>query len=307
MNYRKLGNTGMSVSEVGMGCWGIGSKAYGTVSDSVCIATLMTAYQEGVNFFDTADIYGDGHSEEVVGKALRNVRSRVKIATKVGSLPHQGREMPVALDEAHIRKSVDESLRRLQTSYIDLYQLHSPPLLLMEDAIGVLADLKGEGKIRAVGVSAKSPEDAMEAIIDHRVDVVQVNYNMIDQRARELGVMDLARDLEVGLIVRTPLAFGFLTGRYPVGSKFEAPDHRANWSQAQIDLWADAWRLFGDGGTAKALGFCLAHEGVSTVIPGMLKPSDVEENTHYQLLTLEEVKIIEQVYNENNFFIGNKE
>lgn len=311
MNYRQLGNTGIQVSEIGMGCWGIGSDAYGDSNDKQSIATIHEALYQGITFFDTADIYGNGHSEELLGEAIGPYRNRVIIATKVGSLPHTGREMPVALDPMHITLSCNESLKRLKTDYIDLYQLHSPPIDLMDRAIETLHMLKLDGKIRAVGVSAKSPWDAIEAVANPLVDVVQVNFNMIDQRARECGLLEICEENEVGVIARTPLAFGFLTGKYQKGDKFTAPDHRANWSQEQIDVWAEAPRLFNniqmEGGlflNELALGYCLSHPVVSTVIPGMMTPKEVVDNTRRFVVSDVEIEAIQNIYNSNNFFIG---
>ena len=294
-----------------MGCWGIGSSAYGSSDDRQSKAALKQAYQAGVNFFDTADIYGSGHSEELLGRTLRDVRHQVYLATKVGSLPHSGKVMPVALDHHHIRLSVEASLNRLQTDYIDLYQLHSPPVNQIYQAITTLQELKEAGKIRYIGVSAKSPDDAMVAMYDGRVDTIQINYNMIDQRARENDLLSKCKKYGVGVIARTPLAFGFLSGMYKPGVKFTSPDHRANWSQDQIDTWANAHLLFKQlhlnkqiTPTQLALGFCLSEADVSVTIPGMMTPLEVIENTSAPHLTYSEIGIIKYIYDSTNFFIG---
>jgi len=316
MNYRQLGKTGIQVSEIGMGCWGIGSDAYGASDDSTSIDTLDEARYQGVTFFDTADIYGNGHSEELLGAVLDNewLRNEVIIATKVGSLTHTGKVMPVALDPWHIGRSLFASLERLKTDYIDLYQLHSPPTHLIDRAIDALCPYKQEGLIRAIGVSAKSPDDALIAIQNPLVDVIQCNFNMIDQRARENGLLDKCRERGIGVIARTPLACGFLTGQYSKGAKFNPPDHRANWSQEQIDIWAESYMLFDVGyrlwvesgvtPTQVALGYCLSHPAISTVIPGMMTPLEVLENTSTCALSRGDVAYIQAVYNSNNFFIG---
>jgi len=314
MNYRQLGNTGIQVSEIGMGCWGIGSNAYGHIPDSVSISTLQAAVNQGVTFFDTADIYGNGHSEELVGRALKDVRHDVVIATKVGSIPHDGKDMPVALDPVHIRTSCDKSLKRLQTDYIDIYQLHSPPVSEeLNEAICELNCLTWEGKVGVVGVSCKSPDDAIEVWElenSYMIDVIQVNYNMIDQRARDNGLLAKCAELGIGVIARTPLAFGFLTGDHIPDKHFCKPDHRANWSQEQINLWANSYELFkqiavnhGITSTQLALGFCLSDAAVSTVIPGMMTPIEVLENTSRYKLTSSEISVIHSIYKANNFFI----
>ena len=311
MNYKQLGNTDLQVSEIGHGCWGIGSAAYGMTDHRESVATLKQSYQAGINFFDTADIYGEGFGETHLGETLKEVRHNIYIATKVGSVTHTGRRMPVALDDGHIRKSVDESLTRLQTDYIDIYQLHSPPVDRIHRALGIMQEIKEAGKIRYIGVSAKSPEDALVAAHDPRVDCIQINYNMIDQRARENGLFEQCQRFGVGVIARTPLAFGFLTGRFQAGTKFSIPDHRVNWSQEQIDLWAEAHHLFkqlhlnsGVTATQLALGFCLSEDAIDTTIPGMMTPLEVLENTATPHLTHSEMGIIKYIYDSHNFFIG---
>ena len=128
MKYRKLGNTGLEVSEIGFGAWGIGGDSYGTVDDDVSRKALRFAYDQGITLFDTSDIYGSGHSEELIGQVLKDVRGRIVIASKVGTLPHFGFTMPQDFSVKHIREALEASLRRLQSEYVDLYQLHSPPI-----------------------------------------------------------------------------------------------------------------------------------------------------------------------------------
>lgn len=311
MNYRQLGSTGIQVSEIGMGCWGIGSDAYGNQSDEQSIKTIQTSIEHGINFFDTADVYGAGHSEEVLGEAVKGKRDKAVIATKVGSIPHHGREMPHILDPHHIRTACDASLMRLKTDYIDLYQLHSPPCMDMPEALNTLIELQEEGKIRAIGISAKSPDDAEFAIM-LSADVVQVNFNMIDQRLDcDTELFEYTEEVRpIGIIARTPLAFGFLSSKYTTGVKFEYPHHLSYWPQKQIDIWADAWRLFEHirpkylTWTQFALAFCISHPAVSTVIPGMLSPEEVVENVNTIRLRDDQLGEIRRVYRENEFFIG---
>ncbi|MBI2265958.1 MAG: aldo/keto reductase [Armatimonadetes bacterium] len=322
MRYKKLGKTGLSVSIIGFGAWGIGGGAYGPVDDDVSAEALLTAYEKGINFFDTADVYGDGHSEEMIGKALHHVRNSVALATKVGTFPHFGFDMPQDFSPNHIRSSIEHSLRRLRTDHIDLYQLHSPPgeLLRQSDRIaetlGAMEALKKEGKVRHTGISTRSPEDGLFAARDLGVEVVQVNFNLIDHRAIENGLLTFCEKAGVGVIARTPFAFGFLTGKYSQGARFYPPDHRSNWPQEQIDCWAEAPHRFASLNADSrrtmsqlALLFCTAHDVVSTAIPGIMKSSEALENISAAALpplTKEEILRISEIYQRNTFYVGRK-
>jgi len=306
MNYRQLGDTGISVSEIGMGCWGIGGDSYGITSDFESLRTLHTAHQNGITFFDTADTYGSGHSESLIGQAFYTpaARSEIVIATKGGCLPHTKPPMPQDFSEKHLRNALEGSLKRLRTDYIDVYQLHSPPEEVMHDAVDVLYKFKGEGKIRAVGVSLNSPTD--DTLVGF--ETVQANFSMIDQRASE-HLLDDCEFWDTGFIARTPFNFGFLTASHTAGSKFHSGDHRSNWSQEQIDVWAEASYLFNDllhGRThvQLALAFCLSYP-ISTVIPGMLHSSEVIENISSvsSPLSESELQSIKDIYNSHTFFI----
>lgn len=321
MKYRKLGKTDILVSTVGYGCWGIGGDAYGPVDDSESTKSLSLAYDRGINFFDTADVYGDGHSEEVLGKALKDIRKKIVIATKGGTKPHYGFEMPQDFSAKNMIESFEKSLRRLMTDYIDLYQLHSPPgeFIRNTDEVSLTFDalngLKRNGKIRALGISVRSPSDGLFVAENLDVDFLQVNYNLIDQRAQEIGLFDYCKKKGIGIIARTPLAFGFISGRYAPGQKFSAPDHRANWPQEQIDRWAASHELFTAINEKKkrtnvhlALQFCISDDAVATVIPGMLTRKEVEENAQaadLPPLTLAELKKIKTIYQTQYFFDAN--
>ena len=223
--------------------------------------------------------------------------------------------MPQDFSPKHIREGVEASLRRLQTDYIDLYQLHSPTLdglTQTPDIIHMLKSLQDEGKIRAYGISAKSPVDAMEAVRKYGFEVVQVNLNLIDQRALDSGLLDEVRKLGVGVIARTPLCFGYLTGNLTGNEKFLGRDHRTNWPEKQLKCWANAPSLFAhlnDGKsrsiTQLALQFCLHSETVGTVIPGMMNISEVEENIGtltLDSLTSQDFEEIRKIYKQNTFY-----
>lgn len=315
MKYRKLGNTGIEVSEIGFGTWGLGGNSYGPVDDNVSKAALRFAFDSGITFYDTSDLYGNGHSEEVLGDALHDVRDKIIISTKVGLLPHTGFDMPCDFSPAYIRQELDASIRRLRSDYVDIYLLHSPTIeMLREDReiVATLQTLKEAGKIHAYGISVRSPDDGLVAIQEFGINVVQVNFNMIDQRAINNGLFDLAYEKKVGVIARTPLCFGYLTGKLHGNEKFEGIDHRANWPVDQRQRWAKAPGLFSFLNQGKnrtpaqlALRFCLDHKSVSTVIPGMMNCNEVRENalvSSLEALNAEEVARIKLIYENNSFY-----
>jgi aryl-alcohol dehydrogenase-like predicted oxidoreductase len=319
MNFRELGKTGIKVSEIGFGAWGIGGPSknapgYGEVDDNESIKALRFAYEKGVTFYDTADLYGDGHSERIIAEALGGMRDKIIIASKGGTLPHTGLFMPQDFSAKHLTKALDQSLRRLKTNYIDLYQLHSPKIEDFEknECIETLKRLKKTGKIREFGISARSPLDAKYLIENYDVPVIQVNLNLIDQRLITDGVMISAKEKKTGLIIRTPLVFGFLTGSLEKETKFKEDDHRSNYPKEQLSMWSNASKLFpfllkDKTGAQAALRYCLDFEAVSTVIPGMINVNEVKENlvaSDLNPFSSEKHKLIMEIYghNQSKFF-----
>ncbi len=319
MKYRELGKTGIKVSEIGFGTWGIGGNSYGAVDDTESKRTLQMALENGINFYDTSDLYGNGHSEELLGDVFSHCRDRVIIASKGGMLPHTTFDMPQDFSTQHIRRAIDGSLRRLRTDYIDLYLLHSPKIEDIEqntELFQALKMLKSEGKIRAYGLSARTPRDAIHAVDEFGLNVVEVNFNLIDQRAQEIGLFDRGRRDSLGLIIRTPLTFGFLTGKLNGDEQFGDKDHRANWPTTQLKRWAEAHRLFSflfEGKIVRtpaqaALRFCLDFKAVSTVIPGMMSVNEVRENVAASTmpsLSDWEMDRIETIYRSHEFYDQN--
>lgn len=315
MNRRPLGHTGLTVSAVGFGTWGLGGTSYGPVDDTVAAAALNRALDLGVDFFDTADMYGDGRSEELLGRTFCGRRDRILLATKGGNLPHTGMHMPQDFSPRHLAAALEHSLRRLQTDYVDLYQLHSPTLADLERHPDVIPLLRGwiqAGKIRTFGISVRSPADGIAAIQRFGFPVIQVNFNMIDQRAADDGLFALARKTGTGIIARTPLVFGYLTGNLTGTERFVGTDHRANWPGDQRQRWAEAPRLFdflavpGRRSLVQAcLRFCLDQEAISTVIPGMMSMREVEENAQasgLEPLTPAERQRIAEIYRTHDFY-----
>ncbi len=316
LRARPLGATGLRVSEIGFGTWGLGGDSYGQVDDAQSRRVLEAAFERGVTFYDTSDLYGAGHAESVLGEALRPVRDHIVIATKGGLLPHTGFAMPQDFSPRHLRAALMRSLDRLRTEHVDLYQLHSPELHLLRqdpEILGTLRAFREEGLIRHWGLSARSPADAAAAIAAFDFSVIQVNFNLIDHRAIESGLLAAAADKGIGVIARTPLCFGYLSGKLTGEERFEnGPDHRANWPQDQLRRWAEAPGLF-DGMIRRrgctpaqfALLFCLAQPAVSTVIPGLMTTAEVEEDAAASALpplSDEELAEISAIYDSRQFY-----
>lgn len=291
MRRRALGRSGIAISEIGFGAWGIGGRtagetSYGDTDDNRSRAALARALDLGITFYDTAPAYGDGHSEALIGEAFSGRRDRVVIATKAG-LPRFGDSPDFA--PAALRQSLEGSLKRLKSDYVDLFQLHNPPPDLFRrapESYAALESLRREGKIRVFGVSVKSPAEALEILAGHDIAAVQVNLNMLDVRAVESGLLDLAAKKGVAIIARTPLCFGFLAGDVTADSEFPPGDHRRGWPRAQIERWvtgaatmqAAAQAPAGQSPGQAALRFCLSFPAVASVIPGILSPEEAEQN-----------------------------
>ncbi len=312
MKYRKLGRTNLEVSEVGFGAWAIGGNSYGKTDDAESLRALQAAFDEGVNFFDTADIYGNGHSEELIGKACASRRDKIILASKVGwDFYHGATRQNFSPD--YVEFACEKSLGRLRTDCLDLYQLHNPNLeaLKQENLFHPLEKLKREGKIRFYGISIHVPQEGIEAIRLNSVDTLQLIYNLIDQRPA-LELLPLAREKNIGVIAREPFACGLLTGKYDKNVSFQGPDHRRRWRRDKIEL--DLAKLEKIKTLLKlkkaplpvlTLEFILAHEAVSTVIPGVKTVQQALENisaSESSNLTFEDVEKIRQLYRSDEIF-----
>ena len=307
------------MSEIGFGGWGIGGTigqavGYGSTDDGESLAALKRAYEKGVTFYDTADLYGYGHSERLIGRAFRDVRGKVVIASKGGRTdPNGGQDFSVT----HLDRALEGTLLRLQTDYLDLYQLHDPPLTVLqscEEPFSFLDRLRRSGRVRAVGISLRSPEEGAEALKRYGFQSVQSNFSMLDQRVLQNGLLELCRVSGVGFIARTPLCFGFLTGAVGGDTAFQKGDHRIRWSVEQRTRWAEAARQFftsleevGQTPAQMALRFCLSYEGVSAAIPGILTVGHADENTaasELGPLREERRRFIEKAYDRQEVFLG---
>lgn len=285
---RTLGRTGLHISEIGFGAWAIGGNdhgnSYGPTDDDTSIQAVRRAVSAGVNFFDTADVYGWGHSEEVLGRALEGSRDDVYIATKVGGDFYHG-GVRMNFEPGYIAFALDRSLQRLRTDHVDLYQLHNPPAQLMADpaTYEVLESLKAEHKVSHYGVSVHEPVEALLCIEAGRPDVLQIPFSLFRQDWLD-EVLPAARKANIGIIAREPLGNGFLTGKIRPDARFPEGDIRHHWPASMIAARSEAVRslgfLAGDGRTMAqaALRFVLAFPEISVTIPGAKTAAQVEEN-----------------------------
>ncbi len=295
MEYRRLGSSGYKVSEIGFGAWAIGAD-WGSVDDATAMEALHAAVDAGVNFIDTADVYGDGRSERFVARLVRECTDvEVVVATKAGRRldPHTAD----GYTGENIERFIDRSLANLKTDSLDLVQLHCPPtdVYYRPELFEALDGMKTKGKIRHYGVSVERVEEAMKAIEYPGVETVQIIYNMFRQRPAE-RFFDLAVAADIGVIVRVPLASGLLTGKMNPNTEFAEDDHRSyNRHGEAFDVGetfagvgyetglaavAELEAVRPDGATMAqfALRWILMQEAVSTAIPGAKNPSQAIAN-----------------------------
>jgi aryl-alcohol dehydrogenase-like predicted oxidoreductase len=296
MLYRTFGNTDLNVSEIGFGAWAIGGPAmagdipigWGDVDDDTSINALNTALDQGINFFDTADFYGHGHSEALIGKTFGN-RPDVVIATKVGHRLDEDANIYLDYSKKYVIEACKKSLRRLKRETIDFYQLHAAKLehLQKGDCIEAMEQLKKEGKIRYWGISLNTydPEPEAKFMFDQMAGSgFQVVFNIINQKA--LPILQEAAEKGMGIIARMPLQFGLLTGKFKKSTRFDASDHRSfrltpdvlTRSLMELEALWPLTKPYGIPLDAFALSFVLSHPEVSTVIPGIKTPQQVLAN-----------------------------
>lgn len=317
MEYRRLGKTGWNISAISFGAWAIGS-AWGRVNDKDSITTLHRALDLGVNFFDTADVYGDGRSERLLAQLKKDRKETFFIATKAGRRlnPHTA----AGYNKTNITAFIERSLENLNVDAIDLLQLHCPPaeVYYMPEVFGILDDLAKSGKIRFYGVSVEKVEEALKAIEYLGVQSIQIIYNIFRQRPADLFFTE-ARKRNVGILTRLPLSSGMLTGKLSRQSTFEKDDHRSfnrygeafdrgeTFSGLDYDLSLDIVdqlrRLVPKGMTLTqfTLKWILMNPAVTCAIPGAKTPLQVEENiksAELPYLADDVMKKIKNIYDE---------
>ncbi len=294
MQFRTLGRTGWKVSSISFGAWAIGGS-WGAVDDDESLAALNRAVDLGVNFFDTADVYGDGRSERLLARLRKSRSEEIHVATKAGRRldPH----VASGYDRSHLTAFVDRSLNNLDSEALDLLQLHCPPtdVFYMPEVFGVLEDLVQAGKLRYYGVSVEKVEEALKAIEYPNVQSIQIIFNMFRHRPADLFFQQ-AKARKVGILARVPLASGLLTGKFSASQTFAPDDHRqTNRNGEEFDrgetfsgvdyqtgLQAveelEAVCPAGMSMPQFALRWILMFEAVTCAIPGAKRVSQVEEN-----------------------------
>ncbi|MES2330038.1 MAG: aldo/keto reductase [Bacteroidota bacterium] len=316
MNYRQFGNTDLKVSEIGFGTWAIGGAAFvgdlaigwGPSDDNLSIAAIHAAMDAGINFFDTADFYGLGHSETLLGETIGN-RKDILIASKVGQ--KAGVDGKVAHDytKAYMIKACDESLKRLKRDSIDFHHLHVARMHHLEngECIEAMQQLQKEGKIRYWGISliTFNPFPEADFFFDNNLgNGFQLVFNLINQKA--LPILSQAAARGYGVIARMPLQFGLLSGNIQPGTTFSNDDHRSYRVTPAITgaalkiLKEEVWPLCNKYNTTEsglALSYILSYPEVSTVIPGIRTPKHVSLNTDH-LVSIDEAdkKHLQELY-----------
>ena len=314
MQYRDLGTTGWKVSTVSFGAWAIGGD-WGSVDDQESIAALHRSIELGVNFIDTADVYGDGRSERLVAQVLKDHKD-IHVATKAGRRldPH----LASGYNRQNLTAFVERSLKNLATEAIDLLQLHCPPteVYYMPETFSVLDELVQAGKLKHYGVSVEKVEEALKAIEFPNVKTVQIIFNIFRQRPAELFFQEAMRK-KIGIIVRVPLASGMLTGKMKPNTTFAADDHRSfnrhgeafdrgeTFAGVDYEIGLQAVEeiraLLPPGWSMPqfALRWILMHAAVSCVIPGAKTPQQAQDNAaaaDLPELSAEVMEKVSQIY-----------
>lgn len=291
MKYRKLPNTDLDLSVVGMGCWAIGKKYWGDdVHDSVSIKAIHAALDAGINWFDTAPLYGDGHSDTILTQALTNTSTPHYIATKVGILnPGPSTHAESMLSAAHLRSDLEASLRRLKRDQIDLLQVHWPCQhdTPYKETFGTLKKLQQEGKIRHIGVCNYNAKD-LPMILNHvKIASLQTPYSLV-RRECEQGLKPMCKGLGVGVLAYEPLCRGLLSGKYSNLPKFPESDMRSRDDRFSGGRFNHGKRFSDDikrigtkvglPAAAVAIGWVCSQPGVTAAIAGAKTPEQVREN-----------------------------
>ncbi|HEV2442210.1 MAG TPA: aldo/keto reductase, partial [Steroidobacteraceae bacterium] len=314
LKYRKFGRIGWDVSEIGFGAWAVGGE-WGTVDDEQSIAAMKRALDLGVNFFDTADVYGDGRSERLLRRLRKETQAPFHIATKAGRRlrPHDA----AGYNKENLTAFIDRSLENIGVESLELVQLHCPPTdsYYRPETFAAMDDLVKAGKVRHYGVSVERVEEGLKAMEFPNVESIQIIFNMFRQRPAERFLAEAQRR-GVATIIRVPLASGLLTGKLTAASTFAANDHR-NYNrhgeafdvgetfsgvpyEAGLQAVEELKSLVGSATLAQlALRWILMFDGVSTIIPGGKNPRQVEDNSGASALpalTEQQMKAVRSAY-----------
>ncbi len=324
MKYRKLGKSNILVSEVGFGAWSIGLDWWGKkIDDDEGLRMLKRAYDLGVTFYDTADIYGKGRSEKLIAQAFKGMRNEVVLSTKFGydiysdveQIGHN--ELPQKWDEEFVRYALGQSLNRLETNYIDLYSLHNPKMNTIQDdnIFRLLNQLIGEGKIRhygaALGPAIGWRDEGILAMENRNVTAIQTVYNILEQDPGR-DFFKVANETNVGVLVRVPDASGVLTGKVDANTVIAKDDHRSHrkrefiiQAMKKVDNLKPFAESKGWNVTELAIKFILSEKTVSTVLPTVTSIEELEMFANIsdgKYLDEKEYEQVKEMYN-NNFYI----
>ncbi len=306
---RILGKSGIEVTKIGVGLWAIGGDEWGEVDDRESLDMIDAALDLGINFFDTADVYGGGHSEKLLGKAMKGRRDQFIVATKIGWRGFDGEKGTSAYDTVEkLIAGVETNLERLQTDYVDVIQshidFHEPN---MEIFVEGFQKLQAQGKVRAYGVSTSDFEYLQAFNADNKASTLQIDYSILN-RTPEQNIFPYTMENDLGVLVRGPLAMGILTGKFTKDTRFEDGDFRQNWIKNE-----DEHQVFlndlekveklkpltnGRSMAQLAIQFVMQHPAVTLAIPGAKRISQLKENVKAALLpelTPEELALIDSI------------
>ena len=289
MKYRRFGRTELQVSEIGFGAWAIGGRGWGDgISDKDSMEALQKAWEEGINLFDTCDAYGDGHSEELIGKFLQGKRGKAVLVTKGGTnfrVPERSKNF----SREYLLMCLDESLKRLRTDYVDVYLLHVPDAQWQEKerVFETMKEIRNSGKAKFVGLAMWGSGDIMHAFetdVDRVTDVLECPFNILNKSNPES--VAAAEERDIAVMTSQPLASGILTGKYKLGTQFQKDDNRSGfwteerWKAEEEDLKSieECARQENLSMTQLALAFNLTWPGISCVIPGGKNAAQVQAN-----------------------------
>jgi len=289
LNTRRLGKSGFQVTEIGIGLWAIGGSEWGPVDDQNSLDTIEAALKSGISFFDTADVYGLGHSEKLLGQAMKNRREEFFVASKIGWIGFDHDNFVSAYDSTKkLIEGIEQNLKRLDTDYIDLLQCHIHlPEPNLEYFLEGFQQLQRSGKVRSYGVSSSHIDFIKTFNTDGGTAALQIDYSILNRTAED-EIFPYCLEHDIGVIVRGPLAMGILAGKFKSDSRFPDGDFRRNWHENPDEhkVFLDDLKkveqlkeVVGNQSIAQlALQFVLSHPAVTTVIPGAKTVQQLEQN-----------------------------